>query len=366
MSAAVRIAHIDAERGFSGGEVQVFLLIEGLARRGHDNLLLCPPGSGAAAQAAERGIATCTVPMRGDLDVTAVWRLAQALRAAAVDLVHLHTGRAAWLGSLAARRAGVPALVTRRMDRAIEPGWRTQLIYERLTRRAVAISPAVADCLAAGGVPRARIALIPSAVDPARLRSLGDRGATRAALGAAAADVVFLTLSALVPRKGVDVLLEALAHLARQGVRPHAWVAGDGPQRAALEAQAAGLGLAGAVRFLGRRADVGDLLAACDVFALPARREGLGVAALEAMAAGRPVVASAVGGLGEAVIDGRTGLLVAPGDAAALATALRRLVSEPALRAALGAAGPARVAEGFLPEQMVAAYERLYRDILAG
>ncbi|MGH7788006.1 MAG: glycosyltransferase family 4 protein, partial [Candidatus Binatia bacterium] len=163
MNAAVRIAHIDAERGFSGGEVQVFLLIEGLARRGHDNLLLCPPDSRAAAQAAARGIATCPVPMRGALDAAAVWRLARALRAAPVDLVHLHTGRAAWLGSLAAWRAGVPALVTRRMDRAVRPGWRTRLIFERLTRRAVAISPAVAECLAAGGVPRARIAVIPSA-----------------------------------------------------------------------------------------------------------------------------------------------------------------------------------------------------------
>jgi glycosyltransferase involved in cell wall biosynthesis len=119
------------------------------------------------------------------------------------------------------------------------------------------------------------------------------------------------------------------------------------------------------VRWLGARDDVGDLLAACDVFVLPSRAEGLGVAALEAMAAARPLVVSAVGGLAEAVVDERTGLLVAPGDAVALGAALERLLHEPALRARLGAAGPARVAEGFLAEQMVAAYARPTATVLA-
>ncbi len=119
------------------------------------------------------------------------------------------------------------------------------------------------------------------------------------------------------------------------------------------------------MRFLGRRSDVPDLLEACDVFVLPSRREGLGVAALEAMARGRPVVASAVGGLAETVVTEQTGLLVAPGDAAALAAALERLLADPALARRLGAAGAARVEQHFLAEQMVSAYETLYREILA-
>jgi glycosyltransferase involved in cell wall biosynthesis len=119
------------------------------------------------------------------------------------------------------------------------------------------------------------------------------------------------------------------------------------------------------VRFLGRRDDVADLLAACDVFVLPSRREGLGVAALEAMALARPVVASRVGGLAEAVEDGRTGLLVGPGDTAALAAALARLLREPELRARLGAAGPARVAEDHSVSRLVESYEALYLEMLA-
>jgi glycosyltransferase involved in cell wall biosynthesis len=119
------------------------------------------------------------------------------------------------------------------------------------------------------------------------------------------------------------------------------------------------------VHYLGRRSDVPDLLEACDVFALPSRLEGLGVAALEAMARGRPVVASAVGGLAETVVSEATGLLVPPEDPAALAAALARLIEDPTLARRLGAAGAKRVAEHFRAEQMVGAYEALYREILA-
>ena len=361
--AGLRIAHIDAEHDFSGGEVQVFLLMQGLAVRGDENLLLCPPRSAAEAEARRRGIACAAVPMRNDADVAAVWRLAQRVRRD-IDIVHLHTGRAAWLGGLASRLAGVPAVVTRRMDRPVRPGMRTRLIYQHLTRHVVAIAPGVMARLTAGGVPAARITCIPSAVDLARVQPRRGGGALRADYGAASDDPVLLALAALVPRKGLDVLLDAVAMLGQRGMRPRVWIAGEGPERAALAAQAARLGVDRQLTMLGAATEIGDLLAACDVFVLPSRREGLGVAALEAMAAGRAVVASAVGGLGDAVVDGRTGLLVPPADPAALADALATLLGDAALRARLGAAGPARIAEGFLPDQMAEAYRRLYHDVL--
>lgn len=300
--------------------------------------------------------------MRSDLDLGAVLGLARALRTAAVDLVHLHTGRATWLGGLAARLARLPALTTRRMDREIRPGLRTRLVHRVLTRRTVAISSAVADCLRRGGVPEDRIRLIPSAVEPADLVPTRSRGELRAELGLAEGQSLVLALGSLVPRKGFDLLLAALAR-----VEHPPWmlaIAGDGPQRAALAAQAETLGIGARLRLLGRRTDVADLLAAADLVAMPSRREGLGVAALEAMAAGRPLVASAVGGLGEAVQDGASGLVVPPGDVGALTAALGRLLGEPALRATLAEGGPRRIAEGFLASQMVAAYLELYGEVL--
>jgi glycosyltransferase involved in cell wall biosynthesis len=175
--------------------------------------------------------------------------------------------------------------------------------------------------------------------------------------------MVVLVLANLVRRKGVDVLLEAISRA--QLARTRLWIAGDGEERTALEAQCAHLGLGSRVRFLGRQQDKAGLILACDVLCLPSRREGMGVAALEALALGRPVLASAVGGLCEAVEDERSGLLVPPEDPAALAAALKRLESDPALRARLGAGGEHSLARGYRAENMVEDYAQLYRSVLA-
>jgi glycosyltransferase involved in cell wall biosynthesis len=359
------IAHVTGEAGFSGGEVQLFLLLEGLRRRGDRGLLVCPPGSRAESMAASRGFDTRAVAMQSVFAPLALLRIRRALRAARPDLVHLHSGRANWLGGLAAWSLGLPALTTRRMDREVRRGSRTRLLYGRIARRAVAISPAVRACLIAGGVPEARIRVIPSAVDPAALAPRRARDEIRRELGAPPEAVCVLALAALVRRKGLDVLLDALARPALSGTSFHLWIAGDGPERRALEARARAPDVAARVRFLGPREDKADLLGACDALVLPSRREGLGVAALEAMACGRTVVASRVGGLADAVVHERTGLLVPPEDPDALAAALSRIVRDAPLRERLGAAGPARIAEAFTASQMCDAYARLYRELLA-
>jgi len=362
--ATLQVVHVTGESAFSGGEVQVFLLMEGLRRRGHASLLVCPPGSRAAREARARGFPAKLVAMRNDLSLGAAARIASLLRAHRPALVHCHTGRANWLGGLAAWSAGVPALTTRRMDRRVARGLRTRLLYGRLMRRAVAISPAVAARLARAGVPAERIRTIASAVDAAALTPSATRDALRARLGVAADTPCALVAARLVRRKGVDVLLSAWARRLGGG-NGQLWIAGDGPERAALEAAARRLAPAEPVRFLGERSDVADLLEACDVFVLPSRQEGLGVAALEAMARARPVVASAVGGLAEAVVADETGLLVAPEEPKALAAALDRLLGDPALARRLGEAGARRAADHFGAERMVGAYEDLYREILA-
>jgi glycosyltransferase involved in cell wall biosynthesis len=355
---------VNSERGFSGGEVQVLLLLEGLRKLGHQPVLFCPPKSRSFEEAVRRNLPVVATRMRNDFDWPAIVALVRGFRHCGADLVHLHTGRANWLGGLAAWLVGLPAITTRRMDRVVKRNWRTRLIYRHLVQRALPISPAVAACLIEGGVPAERIALIAEGVDPRQLQPRAGREETRAARGATADEHVLLALSALVHRKGLDVLLEALALLAADGLPATLWIAGDGPERATLAAHAARLGLDRHVQFLGQRQDGPDLLAACDVFVMPSRREGLGVAALEAMAAGRPVVCSAVGGLTFSVVDGRTGLLVPPDDPRALAAAIARLLRDDALRHRLGAAGPGRIAEGFLTEQVVAAHEQLYRTVL--
>jgi glycosyltransferase involved in cell wall biosynthesis len=361
---ALRVAHVTGERAYSGGEVQMFLLMEGLRARGHDSWLVCPPGTGAEREARRRGFPVAPVAMRNDFSIGAARRIAAVLRERAPALVHCHTGRANWLGGLAARWAGVPAITTRRMDRRVKRNLRTRYLYRRLMRRAVAISPAVARRLLDAGVPAPRVSVIWSAIDPGALEPGAPRQLVREHLGAVADTPCLFVAANLVRRKGVDVLLTALAELAPR--RECAlWIAGDGVERVALEALAERLGVAGRVQFLGTRMDMPDLLEACDVFVMPSRQEGLGVAALEAMARARPVVASAVGGLAELVQHQTTGLLVPAGDAAALAAAIEQLLADRERASRMGEAGAAHVTKGFLAEQMVEAYEALYREVLA-
>lgn len=362
--APLTICHFDAERKFSGGELQVFLLMRGLRARGHRSILVAPGDSIAARRAREEGFEVRESSMRSSLDVFSLASASAALRELRPDIVHLHTARAAWLGGLAAHRAGIPAIVTRRMDRRVKRGWRTRLVYQRLTLRVAAISDSVAKALSEGGVPPERIVVIRSSIDPASCVPRRPAAGLRAELGVGAGESVVLTLGALVPRKGIDVLLAALAQLSTRAVRPHVWIAGEGEQRAELERAARELGLE-RVRFLGRREDAADLLGAADVFAMPSRREGLGVAAIEALGAGCALLATRVGGLAEVVEHERSGLLVPAEDPTALAAALERLLSDKALRARLASAGRARLDALYHVDTMVDAYVALYSSVLA-
>jgi glycosyltransferase involved in cell wall biosynthesis len=171
-------------------------------------------------------------------------------------------------------------------------------------------------------------------------------------------------LAALEVRKGQRFLLEAAALLKNQGLEVELRIAGDGPERAALETQAAQLGLSDRVSFLGFVSEPSRFLTEIDIAVLPSLHEGLGVAALEAMAAAKPVIATRVGGLSESVIDGVTGLLVAPRDARVLAEAVAVLVRDRARAAAMGQRGRERVAQEFSLARMARQNESFYYELL--
>jgi glycosyltransferase involved in cell wall biosynthesis len=171
---------------------------------------------------------------------------------------------------------------------------------------------------------------------------------------------IVLTVARLDQQKGHTVLFEAIREL------PDVLfvLAGDGPERAVLEAKARELGIDDRVVLLGHRSDIRDLLAACDLFVLPSNYEALGLAVLEAMAAGRAVVATAVGGIPEAVLNGVTGVLVRPRDPSALASAIRTLLADPVLAHSMGAAGMSRVQQEFSSATMVQRVTRIYEEAL--
>jgi glycosyltransferase involved in cell wall biosynthesis len=239
-------------------------------------------------------------------------------------------------------------------------------VQQRLLGRAVgcyiAISADLADKLYARlHWPRDRIVVIRNGIEtPDGDRATGDP-VLHAALAGPEKLPVVLSLARLVRDKGIDVLVAAAASVPDARFA----IAGDGPEAEALSRQIAELGLAARVSLLGWRTDVPQLLAASDLFALPSRNEAVAMSMLDAMAAGTPVIATSVGGVAEAIEDGRTGLLVPPDDPAALAAAITRLLGDRGLRERCAQAARAHVRERYSTEAMATAIGEVYDRLLA-
>jgi glycosyltransferase involved in cell wall biosynthesis len=357
----LRVLHVDPERGFSGGETQVLALATHLRDDGHEVLVAAHPSGPLAGRLGERDLATASLECRFGHDPRAglaLRGLAQRFRA---DVVHHHTSRALSLAPYVSR--DTVQVVTRRMDYAPRgAGPYVRWLYGRMDA-VIAISRAARDALAARGIDAQRVAIVPSGVAVESFHDL-DGAAARRALSIGPSQPVLAIVASLHERKGHAVLLDALARLAAGGLTPLCLAAGTGPEGDALHDRAQRLGLASQLRWLGQLSDVRPVLAAADVVVMPSLAEGLGVAAIEAMAAGRPVIASAVGGLPELIVDGAQGLLVPPGDAMALAAALERCVGDAALRARLGAAGHER-ARAFSTRAMARGTASVYQRALA-
>lgn len=353
----LKILHIDPEEGWGGGECQVLGLVTSLSARGHENHLLCHPQGALLRAAQAQKIATLPIVVRNDVDLRPVFSLRRLIRAQGYDIVHFHTKRAHalsfWLGRA---RPELRYVVTRRMDYPVKRNWYAGWLYNRKVDGVVAISRKIAEVLVEGGVRREKIRVIHSGIDPAPFQ----RGVeARAGSG----EKVIGTVAVLEERKGHRFLLEAAALLKARGQRVRCRIAGEGSQREALEKMVRDLGLQEEVVFLGFVSDIPRFLSSVDIFVLPSVYEGLGIAILEAMAAGKPVVASRAGGIPELVTDQVTGLLVPPKDPLALAQAIARLLSQNGLVRLMGDKGRAEVFDHFTMEQMAKKNEDYYYEM---
>jgi glycosyltransferase involved in cell wall biosynthesis len=240
-------------------------------------------------------------------------------------------------------------------------------VLARVGDAVVALSPSQAEELAERWhIGRAPLPVVPMGIELGPLLSAdAERGALRRELAVPGGVPVIAFVGRLIAIKGLSTLLQSLAGLRREGIAFRLVVAGDGDRRASLEREARGAGLGSWAHFLGWRRDLPRLYADADVVALPSRREGVPVSVMEAMAAGRPVVAAHVGGVPDLVEDGRTGCLVPPGDPIALARAVRDLLADPARRRAMGDAARATARERFDVERSAGALDAFYRGLLA-
>ena len=338
--------------------MQVIGLLNYLSLRGHQNHLLCHPDGFLFREAGKRGIRTFPIEIRNDLDLRPIFFLRRLIRTERYDIVHFHTKRAhalsLWLGRV---HPGIKYVVTRRMDYPVRRSWYNHYLYNRQVDGIVAISREIGELLVKGGVHRERIRVIHSGIDAAPFEKARP-------VGTSAGPPVIGTVAVLEERKGHRFLLEAAALLKQQGHRLIYRFAGEGSERKRLEKIAMELGLREDVVFAGFVSDIPSFLATIDLFVLPSVHEGLGVAVLEAMAAGKPLVATSVGGIPELVEDRVTGLLVPPKNPSALASSISQFISQSGLTQEMGTNAWKRVQRDFTAERMAKKNEEFYYEIL--
>jgi L-malate glycosyltransferase len=356
----VKILQVDSARGWRGGQNQVLLTAQGLARRGHEVLVACQGGGALEQRARAAGLAVRPLRFHGDLSPLAAAGLFRLLRRERPQVAQLHDPHALSSGVLAAAAAGaVPVVATRRVDFPLHGRW-SRWKYRR-AQRVVVVSGAIRSVLAADGVEEGRLRLVYEGV-PDRPAPAGGRAAL-AALGIADDAPVVGNVAALTGHKDHDTLLRAARLVLDRMPAARFVVLGEGELRPRLEALHRELRLGEACVLAGFRADVDRLLPAFDVFCLSSRMEGLGTSLLDAMAFARPVVATRAGGIPEAVEDGVTGRVVPPRDPPALAAALLEVLGDRTRARAMGQAGRRRYEERFTAERMVedtlAVYEEL-------
>lgn len=399
----IRVLHVITRLVVGGAQENTLLTVEHLGRRHYDVALASGPSRGSEGSLEPRippGAPFVRIPElvrdpHPAADARALGRLLALMRRGRYHIVHTHTTKAGLLGRIAARLARVPIVVHTPHGHAFHgylggPGSRalvwTERMLARWTDRIVCLTEAErVDHLRYRIGPRELFDVIPSGVDLARFagagglpadtpeggeeaptgrHSAGTSGVSRESLGLPPKGPLVGCVARLVPVKGVRFLLDAVPAIKAAVPDARVVFVGDGPLREELEQAARSRGLDGAAVFMGLRADVAALLSRFDIAVLPSLNEGQGRAAVEALAAEVPVVASRVSGLQEVVRDGATGYLVPPGDAQALARAVIHLLRDPELRRSMSARARASVA-AYDVSVMIDRIDELYQRLLA-
>ena len=358
--------HIDTARTWRGGQNQVLLTVLGLRALGHRAMLVAH-GAGELRQRAAEGLELVPLAPKTEMDLSAAWRLSRLIKQVRPDVIHAHdphgVAMAALALSMSTQPLNPPLVAARRVDFHIKGNALSRWKYRQVDCF-ICASDAIRAMLIVDGIPAARAVTIHEGIDLGRVAAAPPAN-LHADLWLPHHAPIAGNVAALVPHKGHRHLIEAAAIVVKTIPDARFVIAGEGELRPALERQIKEHHLEKHVFLLGFRPDVLSVHKAFDVFVMSSLTEGLGTSLLDAMACGKPIVATTAGGIPEVVADGKTGLLVPPRDHEAMANAIMTLLRDEGLRRAMGAAGDARVRDRFSAERMVqdtlAVYQRVAR-----
>lgn len=365
----------------AGMKEHVLALARGLVSRGHEVEFAVPATSEITESARVAGFAVHEIPLVGPLnpvqDSRAVRQLSRIIHSGAFDIVHAHGFKAGFIGRLAVRTAvGSPRpfivtahnhVLTRTKTRA-GTRWRYRAVersLERYVTRYIAVSEAIASELTgAYNLPAEKVAVVRNGVDITPFLAEQDSAAAREALGVPVGVPVVGLAARFSAQKGLRDLVNAIPEVVRRVPDVRVVIGGSGPLESKLRTQAMALGVADAIVWPGHVLNMPRFLSALDVFVSPATTEAFGIALIEAAAAGVPTIATRVGGVPEVILDGETGLLVAPHDTTALAQAIVGLLDDRHTAVKLGERARRRAIMEFSPDSMVEGTLAVYADAL--
>jgi glycosyltransferase involved in cell wall biosynthesis/predicted ATP-grasp superfamily ATP-dependent carboligase len=360
------ILHLIECSGPGGAETILMNLVKSLDQKKYRSVICLLEDGWLNARLRERGFDTVIIPQRKGLHPGWIYKCIELIRQRKISLLHAHEFTLNTYGSIVSKLTGVPIITTVHGKNYYWEKWRRRVACRFAARQSkmVAVSEDTKNFLMSRvGVKKEHLTTIHNGIDINTYSCAPEAKEARNGARGGKCGPVIGTVGNLYPVKGQTYLLKALPMVIKSFPNVTCMIAGRGELLGQLKAEAAELGLDGKVKFLGFRDDIPELLQELDIFVLPSLSEGLPLSALEAMAAGKPVVATDVGGTHEAVIDRHTGLLVPPEDPQALSEGILCLLRQPELAKIFGDAGRKRVEQIFSLETMIKRYEELYDEL---
>lgn len=359
------ILHTEASRGWGGQEIRILNEMLGIKSRGYEVLLATQPDSSIYGRARERGIKVMGLRMDAAHFIPSALALRNIIKQNNVKIINTHSSKDSWIGSIAGRLAGVKVLRTRHISSKLNKGRLTRLVYGPLCDRIITtgkfIRNQIIDELA---LAPDKVRSIPTGIDIERFKT-ADGAKIRSELGIASHAPVLGIAAVLRSWKGHSHLISAMPDILSAFPDARLMIVGDGPRRARIELEKRELGLGESVILTGHREDIPEVISSFDIAVIASyASEGIPQFALQAMASGRPVVGTKIGGIPEVIHHDVNGLLVDSGNPLLIANAVKTLLGNPEKMKRMGEAGRRMAVEGHTTGKMLDSLEALYGSIL--